>query len=110
MLFVYCKASFSVLSETVKAIQSIFEASNNKEVFALLGNLQAHEKEKLHLTAAHHLERIRQKNEKQQPDQDPGTTKMLEDGVASLQRKLATCIKNINEVIDEIRCLLMDMD
>jgi hypothetical protein len=86
------------------------ETRQEKEISNPIKQLQGLEKEKLHLTAAHHLERIRLQNEGQQPNKDPRAMKLLEDGVASLQRKIATCIGNINECIDEIRCLLIDMD
>jgi hypothetical protein len=86
------------------------ETRQEKEISDPIKRLQEHEKEKLYLTAAHHMERIRLQNEAIQPEKDPRTMKLLEDGVASMQRKIATCIENVNECIDEIRCLLVDMD
>ncbi|CAJ1938324.1 unnamed protein product [Cylindrotheca closterium] len=103
-------ASFSVLSETVNAIQSVLEQREQKELVGLLKQLQGYEKDKLHITAAHHLERIRKRNEEMQPNCDPRNMKLLEDGVASLQHKINATVDNINETIDEIRCMLLDLD
>ncbi|KAL3945312.1 MAG: hypothetical protein SGBAC_000588 [Bacillariaceae sp.] len=103
-------ASFSVLSETVKAILCVLEKREQKEMAEILKQLQGYEKEKLHLTAANHLERIRKRNEEMQPKRELRTMKLLEDGLASLQQKINTTVENINETIDEIRCMLLDLD
>ena len=68
----------------------------------------AHEKEKLHLTAAIHLERIREKNEQLQAAQDPSIANLLRAGVQSLQRKIQEVVEQVNEVLDEIRCYILD--
>lgn len=99
-----------MLSETMMAIQSVLERRKQKELTELLKQLQGFEKEKLHLTAAHHLERIRKQNEAKQPNSDAGTLKLLEDGVALLQRKINTNVEDINETIDEIRLMTIDLD
>ena len=101
-------ASFSVLSETIKTIQEILESRKRQDLSNLIQQLQNFEKEKLQLTAASHLERIRQRNQQQLEGEDPRITKLLKDGVASLQQKITTCIENINEVLDELRCALLE--
>jgi hypothetical protein len=102
-------AMFSVLSETVKMIQEILNTRKRKELSRLLGQLQSNEKEKLHLTAACHLERIRQHNhELVAGDSDPRVENLLKEGVVSLKQKIAACIENINEVLDEIRMALLE--
>jgi len=90
------------------AIQSVLEKRKEKEMTVLLKQLQGYEKEKLQLTAAHHLERIRKRNEEKQPDGDPGTLKLLVDGISLLQSKINTTVENINETIDEIRLMTID--
>ena len=103
-------ATFSVLSETIKTIQDIFttQRSNRKPWAQLLQQLQHYEKEKLHLTAAHHLERIRQNNQQLQPQSDPRLERLYQEGVNSLQTKLHQCVQQINEVMEEIQCSLLD--
>lgn len=101
-------ASFSVLSETIKMIQEILEFSARSDLSKLIQRLQSYEKEKLQLTAAHHLERIRQRNQQELEGEDSRISKLLKDGVGSLRQKIATCIENINEVLDELRCSLLD--
>lgn len=103
-------ASFSVLSETIKMIQEILASPTRKraDLTKLVAGLQANEKEKLHLTAAYHLERIRQQNQSVQPDSDPRITKLLNEGAKALQQKIQARVETINEVIDEIRCAIVD--
>ncbi len=104
-------ASFAVLSETIKAIQDILTSQRRRKDLAnLLSQLQGHEKEKLHMTAAHHLERIRQRNQQMQMDSDMRIEQLLDDGVQSLQGKIHACVEQINEVLDEIRCMVLEED
>jgi hypothetical protein len=103
-------ASFSVLSETIKTIQEILQSRKRTDLSKLIQQLQSYEKEKLQLTAAHHLERIRQQNQQQLEGEDARIEKLLKDGVTSLQQNIATCIENINEVLDELRCALLEED
>lgn len=102
-------ASFSVISDTIRTIQYILENREQTHLSQLIGNLQKYEKDKLNFTASHHLERIRRQNEQQRSYQDSMTNKLLDDGVKSLQKKIDNCIANINEVLDEIRCSLIDL-
>jgi hypothetical protein len=107
-------ASFSVLSDTIKTIQEILlKERKRSNLSTVIRQLQLHEQEKLHLTAAHHLERIRQQQYNQQPESpessvDPRIAHLLDEGVASLQQKIATCIESINDVLDELRCAILE--
>ena len=115
-------ATFSVLSDTVKMVQATLDdktTRNRSDLAKLLKQLQAHEKEKLHLTAAHHLERIRQRNNNIQYQTSNGEdessslsedriSQLLREGVASLQFKINPCVESINEALDEIRCAILD--
>ena len=106
-------ASFSVLSETIKFIQEFFAGKmKKKDLSALLKNLQELEKEKLHLTAAYHLERIRQRNQEQLPEElsDPRIENLLAEGVASMKQKIGVCIQDINEILDEVRMTMLEDD
>lgn len=124
-------ASFAVLSETMKMIQSIFInppslsllQQSRPALGRVLADLQRHEKEKLQLTAALHLERLRlsclshpQGGDDHEGDDDDSnnnnddrrTLDLVEQGVRYLSQKLTSCIENINDSIDEIRCTVMD--
>jgi hypothetical protein len=108
-------ASFSVLSETIKRIQSILTENKKRDELAkLLKDLQAHEKEKLHLTAACHLERIRECNHNGASSEDaaadPQIGRLLKEGVQSLQQKIGACIEDVNEALEEVRCAMLEED
>ena len=99
-------AAFAVLSETINAVKSTL---TQKEHVQLLVNLQQHEREKLNLTAAYHLERIRQhNNENVGQVKDVRIAKLLDEGVASLQQKLNARVEEINEVVEEIRYAMLE--
>jgi hypothetical protein len=110
-------AAFSVLSETIKVVQEILQSrASCTTLVSLIVRLQRHEKEKLHLTAAHHLERIRaQNNQNQQQQQSSSSSdnrvgQLLQEGVQTLQQKIHDCVEQINEVLDELRCSIMEME
>lgn len=102
-------ASFSVLSDTIRVIKEILDSRyQRKDLSKLVTRLQNHEREKLQLTAAIHLERIRQRDQQIQAEQDPRISKLLQDGVQTLQQKIQTVVEQINEVLDEIRCSILE--
>ena len=104
-------ASFSVLSETINAIASVLKETHKRpKLVKFLSKLQKEEQTKLNLTAALHLERIRELNIDRNADGGERTTLLLQDGVTSLRGKLATCIDSINETLEEIRYALADED
>lgn len=104
-------ASFSVLSDTINTIASILtDVHKRPDLVELLEKLQKDEREKLNLTAALHLERMRKHNIEVQANGDERVAQMLRDGVASLGSKLATCVDSINETLEEIRYELADED
>ena len=106
-------AAFAVLSETINAVRSVLVASFDQKGKLLekqLTNLQYQEKEKLNLTAAYHLECIRERNENigSVDSADKRISKLLNEGVQSLKRKIDACIEEINETIEELRYALLE--
>eukprot|EP00934_Nitzschia_sp_Nitz4_P006386 Nitzschia sp. Nitz4//scaffold113_size70149//37333//38242//NITZ4_005951-RA/size70149-augustus-gene-0.94-mRNA-1//-1//CDS//3329533344//6376//frame0 len=99
-------ASFAVASDTVRSIQSVLDQRSQSEWVKLIQQLQASEKKKLQLTAAHHLERIRLSDQKAVGD--ARTVALLQKGADTLQRQIHECVETINDTIDEIRCILVD--
>ena len=100
-------ALFSVQSETINTIQRLFNGSihNRKDLAMVIAGLQHHEREKLNLTAALHLEKIRSHNQRLQTkhDNDEPIIQLLQDGIATIQQRLATCVQGINDALEEIR-------
>jgi ABC-type uncharacterized transport system ATPase subunit len=99
-------ASFAVLSDTILVIQGIL-SNRQQPLVELVLSLQQHEKEKLNLTAALHLEQIRLS---QIEGQDQRSSALLRDGIVSLRERLAACVEQINEDIEEIQCARMEAD
>jgi hypothetical protein len=110
----HATAAFSVLSETIIAIRkTLVETHKRRDLETLLTNLQKHEKEKLNLTAALHLERIREQNENinigiVEGGADKRISNLLSQGVKSLREKVASCVEEINESLEEIRYALLE--
>lgn len=116
-------ASFSVLSDTINTVKSSLLANNNddevkeddnnlgqrKEISNFITQLQKSESDKLNLTAALHLERLRLRNSRLSSDDDGGgneiTRKLLTEGIQSLEHKIAMVVESINEVLEELRCM-----
>ena len=131
-------AIFVVLSNSIREIFVLFDDSNpsgskttgaigsdkvsaqtRKEIAAFIKQLQSHEKEQLHLTAALHLEKMRERNEvidlslgmNSNGSNDDITTSagnekiaaLLRESISSLQGKVSECIENINDVLEELR-------
>lgn len=102
-------ASFSVLSDTINTIASILaNVYKRPDLVKLLSQLQKDEREKLNLTAALHLERIRERNMEAQGDGDERVAGLLQDAIDSLRQKLAACVDAINETLEEIRFSLAE--
>lgn len=134
-------ASFSVLSDTINAVKSeVEQRRNNKnknrkdddndDITTIITQLQKSESEKLNLTAALHLERLRLRNSQldvamtttasSSSNNDEGggggeegvvderTVRLLQDGIQSLERKISNVVEMINEVLEELRCIAAD--
>ena len=107
-------ASFSVLSDTINAVCSLLTDEHKRnDISEVVSHLQKYEGEKLNLTAAIHLEKLRLRNE------DIGlcfggskesSTQLLKEGIQSLERKIASNIDSINDIIDELRCIAAEED
>lgn len=111
-------ASFAVISNSIRDIQTLLEkgsADETKEAIGFIQQLQILEKEKLNLTAALHLEKIREQNEKLERENDEDEEgddrilSLLTQGVRGLQDKIGNCVENINDVLEELRYAAHDM-
>jgi DNA repair REX1-B len=105
-------ASFSVLSETISVIHIILKDKHHRdELSRIIAILQSHEKEKLSLTAALHLERIREQNQVMNTTEgDARVTKLLNEGVTTIRQHVSKCVEGINEALEELRYAIVDED
>lgn len=104
-------ASFSVLSDTINAAKScLMEQHEKKDICEGVNQLQKHESEKLNYTAALHLERLRLNNSELGVgnDADERAAKLLKESINTLEQKISQSIDEINEIIDELRCIALD--
>lgn len=101
-------ASFSVLSETIKTIDSILALTHKRnDLSGLLQSLQNSEREKLNLTAALHLEKFRFNGEAQgESTDDNRAAKLFSEGILALKQRVHKCVDCINEVLEELRCAI----
>jgi hypothetical protein len=110
-LCVEATASFSVLSETINAVQSVLrEKHQRKDLVDLIAQLQSKEHKKLNLTAALHLEKIRERDHLDRAGgggRDQIAT-LLRQGAVSLQNQITSNVEEINEVLQELQCSLID--
>ena len=110
-------ASFSVLSDTINAVKSTLEkVHGRKNIATVISQLQKSEGEKLNLTAALHLERLRLRNLQLDVGEggrggggsDDRTVRLLKDGIQTLEQKISGVVEAINEVLEELRCIAAD--
>jgi len=110
-------ASFSVLSDTINAVKSSLDQQHKRrDITEFITQLQKSEGEKLNLTAALHLERLRLRNsqlEMMSPSEgsigyDDRTVKLLKNGIQSLEQNISGVVESINEVLEELRCIAAD--
>ena len=116
-------ASFSVLSDTINAVKSILQSKKRTDITKVITQLQKYEGEKLNMTAALHLEKLRLRNsevdkaisiggsdgtDKEEEGHDDKTVQLLRDGISTLEGKISKVIESINEVLEELRCIAMD--
>ncbi|KAG7356725.1 DNA repair REX1-B [Nitzschia inconspicua] len=109
-------ASFSMLSDTIRAVvdemasrtgSSTTTNNNLKQYGKWTEDLQALEKEKLQLTAALHLEKIRANNEKDKAVEN-SVLRMLREGIVDLEHKMQKCVSEINAILEDLQCALVD--
>lgn len=110
-------ASFSVLSDAINAVKSsLLERDERRDITDAILQLQKAEGEKLNLTAALHLERLRLRNAEleSQASSDGGdgttTTELLRGGIRMLRQKIGGAVEEINEALEELRCIAADED
>jgi hypothetical protein len=74
----------------------------------LIRRIQSLEKEKLLLTSAIFVEKMRVAEMNSRPEPDAGVLRLLETSVTSLTNKHTLVLEQINELLDEFRIDLYD--
>ena len=97
--------------------------STSSSVITWINDLQESERQKLQLTAAYHLEQIRANNLKKSnastnrgDDEEDGDEQgiderellLLQNGIADMRSKIGACISDINSIIEDLRCTLVE--
>ena len=120
-------ATFVVISNSIKVIQGLFLTKHDrKDISEFIQRLQLHEKDKLHLTAALHLEKMRERNDEidvqigsaSASESSSGSSgsgneriaSLLRESIISLQGKITEKIESINEIMEELRYVLAEME
>jgi len=106
-------ASFMVISNSIKIIQQLLQKGGKNDIAGFIQQLQLLEKEKLNLSAALHLEKIRERNESLNETDGNGDERilsLLKKGVVDLEKKIASCVEDINEVLEELRYAGHDLE
>lgn len=102
-------ATFSVLSDTINAVKTtLVEKHKRNDIGRTIKQLQQYEGEKLNLTAAMHLEKLRLRNEElglSFDGSDEASAQLLKEGIQSLEEKVSSNVESINEVLEELRCI-----
>lgn len=120
-------ATFSVLSDTINSVKSTLlnnDSKNNNsnkrtDITTVITQLQKAECEKLNLTAALHLEKLRLRNSELDATltnnvgggikcDDDKTVQLLKDGIQSLEGRVSSVVESINDVLDELRCIAVE--
>jgi hypothetical protein len=109
-LCVQVTATFAVLSNTINAVRDANTGNTTKQLQQFLTQLQQNERDKLNYTAALHLEQIRQAGGGAEDDDGGSATtqNLFQTSIRSLRQQIATCVETINEILEELQCLLLE--
>lgn len=105
-------AQFAELSKQVNTIESQLRTQHRDDVADRLRHVQEMERDKLMLTSALGVEKMRLEDmqRRDEAEQDLQVTSLLESSIESLTKQHTDVIVRINEELDEIRIALIDED
>ncbi len=121
-------ANFALLSDAINHARDALMCKNGgkgTQYEVHVARLQKEECEKLRLTAAMHLERLRLHENRRggggggggsrdvECENDDGTTddataRLLRESVQKLKKEISDCVCRINDIIEELRCIAAD--
>ncbi|RQM13822.1 hypothetical protein KXD40_001495 [Peronospora effusa] len=105
------KDRFSAVSEQINHIEKLLRDEKQQVAIAqLLRKIQEEEKEKLLLTSAVLIEKMRLCDAAKHHEPDHSTIAFLERSVETLTMKHTDCVVRINEILEELRAESADLE
>ncbi|KAG6977075.1 hypothetical protein JG688_00000679 [Phytophthora aleatoria] len=101
---------FSVVSEQINQVENLLRDKKQQIVADFIRKVQLEEKEKLLLTSAVLIEKMRLTDAMKQPKRDESTVAFLERSVETLNGKHTDSVVRINEILDDLRAESADLD
>ncbi|KAG2531564.1 hypothetical protein JM16_001053 [Phytophthora kernoviae] len=102
---------FSVVSERVNQVEELLRDKKQQVAIAqLLRKVQLEEKDKLLLTSALLIEKMRLSDASKLAEPDDTTVAFLERSVQTLTTKHTACVERINEILDDLRAESADLE
>ncbi|KAG7401957.1 hypothetical protein PHYBOEH_008478 [Phytophthora boehmeriae] len=111
---VFCSGitqQFLTVSEQVNQVETLLRGKKQQVAIAqLLRKVQQEEKEKLLLTSALLIEKMRLSDASKLAEPDEATIAFLERSVQTLTTKHTVCVERINELLDDLRAESADLE
>uniref|UniRef100_A0AAV1UTK3 Uncharacterized protein n=1 Tax=Peronospora matthiolae TaxID=2874970 RepID=A0AAV1UTK3_9STRA len=102
---------FSNVSEQIKCIEKLLrDKMQQVSIAKLLRNLQSEEKNKLLLTSAVMVEKMRLSDAANIPEPDDSSVAFLQRSVETLTSKHTECVVRINEILEDLRAENADLE
>ncbi|KAH7479860.1 hypothetical protein PRIC1_008587 [Phytophthora ramorum] len=102
---------FSAVSEQINRVEKLLRDEKQQVAIAqLLRQVQEEEKEKLLLTSAVLIEKMRLNDASKQPEPDDATIAFLERSVETLTTKHTACVVRINEILEDLHAESADLE
>ncbi|KAK1944659.1 hypothetical protein P3T76_004571 [Phytophthora citrophthora] len=102
---------FSAVSEQINQVEKLLrEEKKQIPVAQLIRKIQLEEKEKLLLTSAVLIEKMRLNDAEKQHDRDASTVAFLERSVKTLTTKHTDCVVRINEILEDLYAETADLE
>ncbi|ETI38677.1 hypothetical protein F443_15648 [Phytophthora nicotianae P1569] len=100
---------FSAVSERINQVEKHLRDKKQQVIADFIRKIQLEEKEKLLLTSAVLIEKMRLTDALKQPDPDESTVAFLERSVETLNGKHTECVVRINGVLEDLRAESADL-
>ncbi|GLD94433.1 hypothetical protein PINS_up003044 [Pythium insidiosum] len=100
---------FADVSAQINAIESTLRTRQLTALAGLLRRVQEQEKEKLVLTSALLVEKMRLADQQRCAEPDDSVSVLLERSIVSLSKQQQAIVERINEFLDEIRMELLEL-
>ncbi|KAF1320377.1 hypothetical protein FI667_g12469, partial [Globisporangium splendens] len=103
-------ARFSSVSLQINKIEKELIAKKKQVLAQYVRKIQVEEKEKLLMTSALMIEKMRLRDALKQPEPDASITALLDKSIDTLTKQHTAIILRINDLLDELRMEVVDFD